>query len=115
LFERASHCDARVVNEHVNAAMLGRDELREFSHRDPVSHIEAMSRHTNAVTSNQIRRGGHSFFVYVRECEMTTATRQRHGDRAPDAARGTRDDSRSPLETHALSHWQPPSLYPAPS
>ena len=36
LLERAAHCNAGIIDEHINAAMLVRDDIRERSHRRAV-------------------------------------------------------------------------------
>ena len=87
--------------------MLGRDDIREVSHRGAVGNVEAVSGHANTVIAHQLRRASQPSLVDVGQREVATAARQRNGDRPPDAACGARDHSRSSFESHAFSHGSP--------
>ena len=84
--------------------MFDCDDIRKLSHRSAVGDVDTMSRHAHSVSSRKVCGPCHSNLVYVGKREVTAATRERYGDRATDAARRSRDHSRSPVEAHALRH-----------
>jgi hypothetical protein len=82
--------------------MLSRNYIREPGHCKPIRDVEAMSRYAN--TSEHLCRARQPSFLYICECEITASTRQRRGNRSPDAARRARDYSGSSSELHTISH-----------
>jgi hypothetical protein len=71
LLERASHCDTRVVDEHIDAVMFRCDNIGKLSHCDSVGDVDTMSRYAQAVLLDHLSRASQAGFVNVCECEMT--------------------------------------------
>src|SRR5271170_1404932 len=92
LIEGAAESDACVVDEDVDAGMLGEDLRGESGNGGAIGDVEVMLANAQARCCGEFGGLSEWRFVDVREGEMAAAAREGDGDAAADAAGGSGDD-----------------------
>ena len=94
LLEQLPARDARVVHQHLSAAVLSLDRAREALHLLELRHVDFVPAHPRAARLDPPRRLGEPVDVDVRQRELAALAREPQRDRPSDPARRTRHHSR---------------------